>query len=334
MPITTNATYHPVTVEFLAHWAQVNAVLSPQPLVLQNGVLHGSLDAMKDELQDAFQGVQSLLNGRQIARNTVSILRGVLMEGLGALNMMVDTYYGGTIFDNTRPKMPGRGGNYQEFTDPMMDGKDLWARIETQPPPTGIAFPLVLPVATPALMGQPASPNMDLVQFTLVYDLHRLAYEQLRGLEKSLELMRRQRDMVMERIYEVLKNYRLGVGTRLPSAHALLTTVPRLTPEKGHTPEPVNASAVFVPPDQAKVVFTASEDSDLDHYELHGVPGEDWSAEDAVVVASLPKTADPREFITDFSLTQPGAAAAFAVYVVLGTGNVKGSAPMTVLRPA
>ena len=332
MPISSNASYFPVTVEFLAHWAQVNIALGANPLVLKNGVLQGTLDGMKDELTDGLQAVQSALNGRQLARNTVTVLRGVLLEGLNAFNAFMDTYYGGTIFENARPKVPGVGGNYQEFTNPLMDAADVWSRIEAQPPPQGVAFPAVLPVPTPALMGQPASPNLDLAQFNLMLTLHRQAYELLRAAELTLELTRKQRDGVMARLYEVFKNYRIGVGTRLPAGHTLLETLPRLTPEKGHTPDAVAASAVFVPPDKARVVFEASTDPDLDHYELHGVAGDEWSAEDAEVVATLPAGADPREFLTGFALTQPGTAATFSVYTALTTGNVKGSAPMTVHR--
>lgn len=69
-------------------------------------------------------------------------------------------------------------------------------------------------------------------------------------------------------------------------------------------------------------------------YELHAVTGDDWDAEDAEVVASLPAGAAPREFLTTFGLTQPDAFATFAVYVVLNTGNHAGSAPMAIHRPA
>ena len=34
-----------------------------------------------------------------------------------------------------------------------------------------------------------------------------------------------------------------------------------------------------------------------------------------------------------FGLTSPGGSATYSVYVVLTTGNVKGSTPMTMVRP-
>jgi hypothetical protein len=40
-----------------------------------------------------------------------------------------------------------------------------------------------------------------------------------------------------------------------------------------------------------------------------------------------------REFSTDFALGTPGVVAGFKVYVVLTTGNEKGSEPVYVTRP-
>lgn len=44
-------------------------------------------------------------------------------------------------------------------------------------------------------------------------------------------------------------------------------------------------------------------------------------------------TRAPREFVSAFGLTQPGARVSVSMYVITNTGNQKGSAPMTVTRP-
>ena len=81
------------------------------------------------------------------------------------------------------------------------------------------------------------------------------------------------------------------------------------------------------------MVYTASNDFQLERYELRGTVGDHWSDEDAVLIATnLP--GDPREFVTNFGLTQPGAEIALKVFVVLTTGNEAGSAAMLVDRPA
>jgi hypothetical protein len=284
-------------------------------------------------LIDAQQAVQTALNGRQIAKTTVTMLRAVLLEGLSKLNSFVDTYYAGTVLGRTRPKMPAAGGRHQEIADTMMDAKDMWSRLEAVAPPPGAQLPLVLPVNTPALMGQPAVTGMDFAQFALVINMLQQAALEQGAAERDLVRVREERNALQGTIYEALKNYRIAVPGKLVTGHVLVVTLPKLTAEGTRTPEAVNASGVFVPPDQAKIVFEASTDPDLAGYELHAVAGDEWSAEDAEVVASLPAGADPREFLSNYSLNQPGAAATFSVYVLLGTGNMKGSAPMTIRRP-
>ncbi|HEV7406246.1 MAG TPA: hypothetical protein VGO11_25080 [Chthoniobacteraceae bacterium] len=85
-------------------------------------------------------------------------------------------------------------------------------------------------------------------------------------------------------------------------------------------------------PGQARVLYEALDDAALDHYELRGNPGRRYDEADAVTVARQ-TPAEAGEFFTSFSLTQPGAQAAFKVYVVLKTGNEAGSKTMVVERP-
>ena len=80
----------------------------------------------------------------------------------------------------------------------------------------------------------------------------------------------------------------------------------------------MKARALFELPDQARLTYEASDDAALDHYELRGNPGRRYDQEDAVTVArqtpAVPSAvegpAEAGEFLTSFSLTQPGAQAA------------------------
>ena len=150
---------------------------------------------------------------------------------------------------------------------------------------------------------------------------------------QEVSLARAKRDLIEDQAYDVMKIYREVVPGKLSAFPALVATLPRLSPVPGHTPEAVNASAIFEAPDRTRVVYDESNDGLLHSYELRGNVGEDYSDEDAVVIATnLPDA--PREFVTTFGLNQPGARIAMKVYVVLTTGNEAGSAAMLVQRPS
>jgi hypothetical protein len=80
-------------------------------------------------------------------------------------------------------------------------------------------------------------------------------------------------------------------------------------------------------------VYDASADAMLASYQIRGNAGDDYSDEDAVVIATN-APGDPREFTTPFGLNQPGAKVALKVFVILTTGNEAGSAAVFVTRPA
>ena len=61
--------------------------------------------------------------------------------------------------------------------------------------------------------------------------------------------------------------------------------------------------------------------------------GDHYDDDDAVVVATNAPGV-PREFVTTFGRTQPGAQIALKVFVVLNSGNEAGSAAVELERPA
>ena len=219
------------------------------------------------------------------------------------------------------PKLPSISDGQERFLAPLRDMGSLWARLDAAPTPSGVTLPLTLSDGT--------------VQATAASDVAALdaAYATEATAAQTVMIARATRDVAKAQAYLVMKNYRLAVPPRCALFPALVETLPALTPAGGHTPEPVNASAVFAPPDQAHVTYAASPDADLARYELRGNPGDHFNEDDAVLVETH-APADPREFTTGFGLNQPGAHVALKVYVVLTTGNEAGSATLLVQRPA
>lgn len=322
MPIHDNASYISTINEFLPNWADVNTALPPtKPLILKTGLTRAGLITLRDGLQTQLDLVQEELNDVEIASEALKQKRQALLARLNEFNGVIDAFYEGTTFQTARPLAPGIGEGEEKFTEPLRDMKSLWAKLNAAPAPTGVTLPLEL------------DGEYDLADFTAELQELRDAFEAVAVAEQDLKLERLTRDAQFKVIYEALRLYRLAVPARLPNNEVLLAALPRLTPEPGSTPDAVNASAVFVAPDQFRVTYGVSEAGDLKEYQLRGNAGGTFKSEDAVVIATNAKDA-PREFVSSFGLTQPGAKVAVAVYVITLTGNQKGSAPMTITRPA
>ena len=327
MAITGPASFIPTINEFLAHWAQCNTALPPAtPLVVP---LPGNVTVARTQLlnlRDALQAqqavVQAKLTAQGLVRGTIELQKAALLESFNQFTAKLDGYYRNTNFYRMRPHAPGIGFGQHAFSDPMGDALGLWESINAGPAPAGVTLPLVL---TGGLTQGVFSSAVSALQFS---------YADEKTKTRAVILERGNRDQIQDEAYEIMKLYRECLPSSAVAAFPVLVdTVPRLSPAPGHTPNAVNASAIFEAPDSSKIVYDASTDSMLASYQLRGNVGEDYSDEDAVVIATnLPGA--PREFVTPFGLNQPGATVALKVYVILTTGNEAGSAAMFVQRPA
>ncbi len=323
MPADSNASFLPAMNEFSAHWEQVNAVLTPDLTAAGENVAPatlGQFNDLRDGLQVQMNGVIARLNDLEIARGDIRLAKRRLLDMLGEFLANLDAFYLNTSLINARPKAPGLTEGQDAFTRPLVDMAALWDTLNTRPAPIGVTLPLVL--------------GNGVTQEGFADELADLAnlYIRERKAAVAVVLARSERDLLKTRARELMKGYRQAVPARCTQHPALINSLPDLTAKPGHTPKPVPASAVFQTPDKAKVVYEASDDAELDRYELRGHPGEEYDEEDAVVLASN-EPADVREFLTSTGLTQPGASVALKVFVRLKTGNEAGSAAMVVTRP-
>ena len=325
MAITGNASYITTINEFLAHWQQCAEAYAPKVLLVRvpdnSTVSLAQFTGQRDLLLAQQITVQARLNGQIVARGGIELQKTELLAKFHLFTSLLDGSYQNTDFYAARPLAPSLGFGQENFSRPLFDAMTLWETINGGPAPAGVTLPLALADGTS--QGAFAS-AVSALQF---------AYAAEQRKEQDLTLARSTRNRLQERAYAVLKFYRETVPGKLAQFPDLVGTMPRLTPLPGHTPAAVNASAVFEAPDLSRVGYDASPDAMLQGYELRGNVGDDYSDEDAIVIATNgPGVA--REFVTPFGLNQPGARVALKVYVILTTGNEAGSAALFVTRPA
>ena len=325
MAITGNASYIPTMNEFIPHWGQCNAALAPATLLVRlsdnTTKTQAQFVTLRDLIQTQQSAVQAALTAQQIARGAIFLKKIELLTWFNMFNSLLDGYFQNTDFYAARPYAPVITAGQEAFTRPMVDAMNLWQSINDGSAPAGVTLPLVLGDGT------------DRGGFASAVSALQFLYSDERKKAQDLTLAQAKRNRSEDTAYETMKAYREAVPGRLTEFPELIDTLPRLTPLPGHTPDAVNASAVFQAPNATKVVYDASNDLLLARYELRGTVGDHYDEDDAVVIATHAPT-DPREFVTTFGLNQPGAEIALKVFVVLTTGNEAGSAAMVVERPA
>ena len=270
--------------------------------------------------------MQACLTQQQINRGAINIKKARLLARVTQFNTHVDGNYQNTEFYEARPYAPNVTDGQEVFSRAIMKAVKLWDQLNLGPAPAGVTLPLVLP-ETDEMPG-----TMDVGSYTSLLSSLQFDYAEEVDKEVLVDIARSKRNRIQNKAYECMKAYRENVPSKMSAFPELVDTMPRLSPLPGHTPAAVNSSAILEGTNQSKVVYDASSDAMLESYQLRGNVGDDYSDEDAVVIATNAPGA-PREFITPFGLNQPGAKVALKVYVILDTGNEAGSAAMFVERP-
>ena len=323
MPVQSGATVLPSVDDFLGHWEESNDVLGAVPLIVavpgKAATTCAQFDAVRSLLVTAQTTVQGLINDAQVARGDIALQKAALLVALTDFLGIVDGYYQATALYAGRPLMPGIGEGQERFTAPLVDAMTLWEDMNNAVPPDGVTLPVVL------------ASGLDFSNFSSLISQLQFSYRAEKKAEQRLKIGRKERILLQDKAYAIMKAYRQSAPQKLSQHPAHAETIPKLTPDAGHTPDPVQASATLTPPRTTDIVHTASADADLDYYEVEGTNGDEFDDDDAVNLGRH-NPDEPNEFTFDFGLTQPGTAIAVKVYVVLKTGRRAGSAVMVVRR--
>jgi len=125
--------------------------------------------------------------------------------------------------------------------------------------------------------------------------------------------------------------YRRAVPGLFPKDHPLVTSLPKLTPPRGHTPDAVVLTGVWnLVTGLADLSWTASADPDLLHYQVRRSGATPYDTSTELVVATVLPPGLTHSTLE--GLPTNGATMGYKVYVVLTTGNEKGSNAVSVTR--
>lgn len=325
----------PFANRFLAHWSSVDAHIGAGPaffLPVKPGVIppnfnRSGLVALRDVLESQLDAVQAQLNVLQTNSRAIVLKKEVLIKRMRLFLEVVDGYYAGTALYGSRPNMPTANEGEEKFREPLRDAKNMWTSMNSAPAPSGITLPVTInegTVAVPALVTQ--------AQFvTSMTELQGL-YEARAQARQDLNTARARRDETIGFIYAALLSYRTAVLPRISTNQPLIDTLPRLSPEGGHTPDAVTVEATLTSPDTATGTHSESAEATFAEYEVLGAAGDDADLEDAVILFTRTNRT-PAPFTVTLGLADPGGAVSLWVRVVLASGNQRTSERVVVQRP-
>jgi len=326
MPITGPSSYPQTTEQFLAHWGLANAALPPaSPLIVPGQgnppgppvavagleTLHNALTAKRAELQ-------SRLNNQEIARGSIGNQKAALLLRANQFNEAVRALLAGSKYEAALPNVPGILMSQAPFTEPLDDASDVWVQINAD-----------------AVIGTDITLLGDYTQVLFGTDIAALktGYRTFNTADVHTGFTRSERNSLQDQIYPILKSYRQVLPTKFAKTHALVLSMPKLTPDPGSTPAAVTATAVWdAVLGKVRITFTKSTAADFAEYEIRFTAGPNYSPDDDVVIGNITDI-NTLEFLTDAGLSTPGTTATFKVFVRTTTGNEKGSNTVAVTRP-
>lgn len=318
MPISGASSYLPTTEEFEQHWSTADATLGVgSEIVLPDGTGLAALTAKKVKLADKHTEIQGKLNEKETARGDLDIQKRDLLAWLLAFNRKVRAFFPDSKWLRGLPDVPGSSEGQSKITDALDDANSMWQLINADP---ATASPVVL------------IDGYDQAAFDAGIITLKATFTIWNAAKTTLTVTREERNVLQGDIYAVLKSYRQVLPTMFAEDHALVQSLPRLTPLPGSTPDAVVASVEWDDlTAQAKITWTPSSDSNLQDYEVRYVAGPDYSTDDEATAGTV-QPGETLELFTAYGLNGPGTTASYKVYVRLNTGNEKGSNAVSITQ--
>lgn len=315
MPFSGPSSYLSTIDEFIAHWTDVNVALTPD-LVLPGGTTLANLQAKRATLAADITALEAAINVMENSRTARDIQKTAMLGFLKAFNLFVRGNLAGSPFVGELRPQPDFRAQFGHWNIAMDDAVNTWTTINASPPP-GFTPPLVLPGGT------------TLAAFSAAVAALKTAFTNWTNAEQDVVRELEEREATYTDIRDDLALYRPAVMGSFIEDHPLVLSIPRLAPLPGHTPEASVLTGVWNSvTSKADLSWTESTDPDFLHYQVRRDGSSPYNTNTEQVVATLP--AGTLSFSTDAGLVTPGSTMGFKVYVVLTTGNQKGSNAVTI----
>ncbi len=322
MPVISQSpqTYVATSDELIAHWTRANVTAAGTPIKLKGNYFLADFTIDRNNLSEKIAQVRAVLLSRQMSAGLrdqqKTTIREYLIRFRGAVtNALMDTPYA-----NNLPTLPVFATDETRYKEPFLAMAERWRAINA-------LGGSVADFTAPLTIGD----GIRLEDYELALADLESSYRAVGSADAALDTLRSERNALLEPLKKRMQQYKAALIDRFGKDHALVKSLPALSPTPGATPPPVALSGSFdAARGKAVLSWGASAAADLDHYEVRTTGELPYRAEDEAVVASVPATQLSLE--TDEGLIVSNATANFKVYVVTRTNHERGSNAVKIKR--
>jgi len=324
MPISSIGSYLPTAQVFIAHWTAVNATLGATPLKLKGTYALTDFAADRAALQAAITALEVPSNALAAAISDRDIKKAAIKPRVAQFRNALGYYLLGNPLQNSVPVQPAFATVESRFLKPLDDMAALWAQVNAIPA-TGAGS---IAGFTPPLLLIGAYP---IATFTADLAALRTAYLAVSNAQVNAKIAREKRDVLLPNLRAKIEQYRKAILALYAPNDPFAMSLPSLTAPSGSTPDPVSVSGAWnAVSGKGVLTILPSADPKLDYYSVRTAPPPTYKANDETAIGRIEK--GETEFLTTAGLAATGSVGLFKVYVVLTTGNEKGSATVKITR--
>jgi hypothetical protein len=324
MPITSYGSYLTTAQQFIAHWNSVNATLGANPIKLKGTYTVADLTTDRTALQAAITALEPLLNALDAAIADRDTKKAAIKPRVLQFRNAVKHYLQGNPLENSLPTQPSLSSVESKFLKPLDDVAALWVSVNAIPATGAGSVPGFTPPLT--LLG-----NYPIATFNTDLAALRTAYLAVTNAQVAAKIQREKRDALLPNLRTRMEQYRKAILALYPPTDPFVQSLPELYAPSGATPEPVSASGKWdAAIQQGVITIIPSTNPNVDYYSVRVSPPP-YSAKEEKVIGRIEK--DQKTFETIQGLAAPGSEIYARVYVVLTTGNEKGSTTIKIVRP-
>ena len=327
MPIHGPSSYPATMSLFIQHWEDLNTTLGA-PLILAGGRALSLLDGWLTDVQTKIAQTSAGVISAVLRKGELDVLKASLISWTVIFNARLRADFASFSYVKNLLPAPQISAGRGLFVEPLVKTQQIWADAEV-----AIGAPVVLTRRTTRLDGSLFTETLTSAEYmTLITEMEAQWNEWTRA-QQVADNIREQRNDVMALAYAAMRDYRLKVPLELPAGHALVDSLPALSPESTSPPDaPEAAGAWDAGTQQAVLTAVPSTSAEVTTTDCRYCPDEPYDANNEVILASIP-AGQPLTFSTDIGLAVPGDTARFTWVAVTPDGREGRSGVVAVTRP-